>query len=336
MSTPVVRRVTADDADRLREIRLDALAADPEAFGSTLQRDEALPDEHWRVWAAASATGGDQAVFVGEAETGLVGLVAGFRDTARPRDIHLVSMWVASSWRGAGLGRRLVDALVTWARESDADGVTLWVTDQNDGARRLYEAVGFRSTGRTQPLPSHPQLTETELRLSLRPGRSDGGRLPAGYVELAPLTGERMDAYLAWAVANRAAALEAAGDHGPAAAEAAATRDLAGILDEPGTWVCALMAGIDDVLVGWLRMSEHPPTEAARIDDLFVFERHRGRGFGAAAVDEVEEWARMRGLRRVAVASLDASPDAEGFLRAVDFVADPAGGHWTRPVTAQR
>jgi hypothetical protein len=43
-----VQRVFADDAVPLRALRLRALRADPDDFGSTLAHEASLPDEHWQ------------------------------------------------------------------------------------------------------------------------------------------------------------------------------------------------------------------------------------------------------------------------------------------------
>jgi ribosomal protein S18 acetylase RimI-like enzyme len=60
-----------------------------------------------------------------------------------------------------GTFRGLVD-------EQQACAVTLWIADGNARARRLYERLGFVSTGRRQSLPSDPSVGEEELIRRLR------------------------------------------------------------------------------------------------------------------------------------------------------------------------
>lgn len=59
---------------------------------------------------------------------------------------HL-GMAIVEGHRGAGLGRRLLDAAVGWARERGCHKVGLEVWPHNTRARRLYERAGFVEEG---------------------------------------------------------------------------------------------------------------------------------------------------------------------------------------------
>lgn len=62
-------------------------------------------------------------------------------------DLHLfepsLGMLVAATHRRCGIGRALLDAALTWARENGRTGLTLRVFPDNDAARSLYAAFGF-------------------------------------------------------------------------------------------------------------------------------------------------------------------------------------------------
>ena len=60
---------------------------------------------------------------------------------------ELKRMYVRPGLRGLGLGRRLLDTGLGWAREQGASRVVLDTTEGMKAARRLYQRAGFRRTG---------------------------------------------------------------------------------------------------------------------------------------------------------------------------------------------
>ncbi len=61
---------------------------------------------------------------------------------------HVSAVFVAPDRWGEGIGGRIVDAVLTEARQRDYDRVQLWTHADNDRAQRLYESRGFRPSGR--------------------------------------------------------------------------------------------------------------------------------------------------------------------------------------------
>jgi ribosomal protein S18 acetylase RimI-like enzyme len=159
-----VRHAQAADWEALRRLRLAALADAPDAFASTLAAEVTLPAEVWR---RRAQDGPASATFIAVEGAVDVGLIRVFAEPGTPGRMHLVSMWVYPRHRRRGVGRALVAQAVRWAAERRARDVILWVADHNTAARRLYERIGFRPTGVRQPLPSDPERTESQLRLSL-------------------------------------------------------------------------------------------------------------------------------------------------------------------------
>ena len=167
MRDVTVRRVRADEGPVLKAVRLAALLESPSAFGSTHAAEVAQPDRHWASRAALGASGAHSATYFAVADQSVVGIVAGYRPDPAGSSIELVSMWVSPPHRRARIAARLVDAVIGWARETDAKSVELWVTQGNDAAARLYEGLGFRDTGEHQPLPSDPGKDELRMRRTL-------------------------------------------------------------------------------------------------------------------------------------------------------------------------
>ena len=156
-----IRRLAADDLDVLRKVRLDALRTDPDAFGSTLQREEGRPDEDWVRWLTSRS-----AMFVAENAGEPVGLAGGIVDDEQPDRAVLVSMWVAPASRNQGIGRGLVDAVVDWATQSGKQRVDLFVIEGNSATLALYERCGFGLTG-DQVQRDRDQATELLMSLNL-------------------------------------------------------------------------------------------------------------------------------------------------------------------------
>lgn len=89
------------------------------------------------------------------------------RGHLEPPIAHLIAVYVRPEWRRRGIGRAVSMAVVGWARERQAGAVVLSVSDWNDGARRVYESIGFAPTGVTRSLPWNPSMMESEMRLEL-------------------------------------------------------------------------------------------------------------------------------------------------------------------------
>jgi GNAT superfamily N-acetyltransferase len=148
----VIRMIRTEDWQLLRDVRLRALAGDPDAFLDTHARSSALPAEHWQERATPSDA---QASFAIERDGRFEGLVACFV-ADDPETVFLVAMWVAPELRGTGVARGLVEQVVEWARDRGASRVTLSVEEWNDRAAALYERCGFVATTAPPPFPYEP------------------------------------------------------------------------------------------------------------------------------------------------------------------------------------
>lgn len=71
--------------------------------------------------------------------------------------------------RGLGLGRRLVDECVRFARRAGYRTITLWTHRQLTAARRIYECAGFRCVHAEPTYSFGKHLVDETWRLSLAP-----------------------------------------------------------------------------------------------------------------------------------------------------------------------
>jgi GNAT superfamily N-acetyltransferase len=104
----MIRRVESDDWECLRDVRLRALASDPDAFLETVEDARTLPDERWRERARPSE---HDVTFVHERDDAFDGMVSAFVDDDA-ETVHLVGMWVAPDLRGSGVARELVGRII--------------------------------------------------------------------------------------------------------------------------------------------------------------------------------------------------------------------------------
>ena len=145
--TPVqVRRLQPGEWETLRAVRLAALADAPQAFGSTVEREQAFDEAEWRRRATNSH---NFIAWRGDEPVGQV-TVIGRGDGAGPdsrREWELVGMWVSPDARGSGSADLLVAAAAEAVQAEAAEHLILWVADGNARARAFYLRAGFRPTG---------------------------------------------------------------------------------------------------------------------------------------------------------------------------------------------
>jgi GNAT superfamily N-acetyltransferase len=158
-----IRRIRPDEGPRLRALRLGALVDAPLAFSSTVAREAAFTDDVWHSRAMKGAAGEDQVTHVAEREGRWIGIATGLADWPGRSGPVLVGMFVEPAERGRGVAVRLVESIVSWARDRGAARLYLWVTATNDPALRLYGKCGFRPTGKTRPLEHAPSVDELEM-----------------------------------------------------------------------------------------------------------------------------------------------------------------------------
>jgi ribosomal protein S18 acetylase RimI-like enzyme len=154
--------ITPHIAHIFKAVRLRALLDTPSAFGSTYTKESQLTDGDW-VKRAERWNGQRAAGFLAMDGETACGIVCSFLDEEDAARAHLISMWTAPTHRRQGLGRRLVDQVLAWARSRGARTMVLMVTSNNMAAIRFYERLGFARTGRTEPYPNDQALTEHEM-----------------------------------------------------------------------------------------------------------------------------------------------------------------------------
>jgi len=130
----------------------------PYAFGSTYEHEAVLDDRAWRQRVTSRAR------FLAEVDGVAAGTVSG-GDTEETGTAALTAMWVDPRFRRQGVGGKLIEIVLEWARAEGYSRVLLWVTEVNHTAERLYTRAGFVRTGATQDV--RPGELEHEMSREL-------------------------------------------------------------------------------------------------------------------------------------------------------------------------
>jgi RimJ/RimL family protein N-acetyltransferase len=138
-----IRRLEADDAAVYRELRLEALASHPEAFGASWEDESVKPASWWTERLEANS------VFGGWIDGSPLLGIAGFHVNGAAKLRHkgiLWGMYVRPDARGTGLAAALVQQVIAHA-QALVEEICLTVVSSNAAAYRLYSAAGFEQYG---------------------------------------------------------------------------------------------------------------------------------------------------------------------------------------------
>jgi len=140
-----VRQLLAAEAAAYRDIRLEMLQVNPEAFGSTYEAESGRSVAQFADSLARSFVAG------GFVDGQLAG-VAGFYALEGPKVSHRGNIWgvyVRGALRGRGVGHAVLSEVLRHAG-TRVTQVHLQVVTENAAARALYERLGFTTYG-TEP-----------------------------------------------------------------------------------------------------------------------------------------------------------------------------------------
>jgi ribosomal protein S18 acetylase RimI-like enzyme len=136
-----IQKLSPDDWQQYRDIRLMALKDDPHAFGSSYEEEVGQTELDWRnrigvMWFALDA---------GEV-VGLIGLLQRENQSSKHCG-YVISMWVRPHFRGQGIAKSLLKKLQKVAPTLGLKKLSLQVTVTQTAAFGLYQDLGFKTVG---------------------------------------------------------------------------------------------------------------------------------------------------------------------------------------------
>jgi len=140
-----IRPAEGSDASELVALAA-AIGGEPGGWLLTTEAWRPVADE--RRYLKAVRRHADAAVLVALDGDRIIGRLSLARDP-HPASAHVadLGMMVAASHRRRGIGRKLLDAAVAWARDVNVEKLELHVFHWNEPAIRLYEDFGFEREG---------------------------------------------------------------------------------------------------------------------------------------------------------------------------------------------
>jgi GNAT superfamily N-acetyltransferase len=138
---PTIRLLTADDVLAWRDLRIEMLRDEPEAFHADLSEIEGWSEDRWRKWVRPLP----DAVFGLVTGERLAGSACFFREKS-VKLAHkgwLTAVYVVPELRGQGWGRKLVRAVIDHARGH----VDVLLTGASPAGAPVYRAEGFETYG---------------------------------------------------------------------------------------------------------------------------------------------------------------------------------------------
>jgi GNAT superfamily N-acetyltransferase len=166
-SSLTVRRFAANEWRAYRALRLHALRDAPDAFGSTLAREEAFPDDEWVQRLERGAHSPTELPLVVEDEARPIGLAWARIDPDDAEVAALYQVWVDPVYRRRGVGRLVIDSALDWARSSGVRQMLLSVALGPGSALEFYRRLGFVEIGAPVPLRSGSAFRKQTMRRTL-------------------------------------------------------------------------------------------------------------------------------------------------------------------------
>jgi ribosomal protein S18 acetylase RimI-like enzyme len=144
-----IRAIGESDLRAYRELRLEALQAHPEAYGSDYTDQANDPESVWMGRIQASVEGKASRIFLAEDGGEIAGMVAAYREkgTKVCHSATLVSVYVRPRWRGCGLAGRMIGEVLAWCASVGVRILRLTVVTSNTPAIRCYQRCGFAVVG---------------------------------------------------------------------------------------------------------------------------------------------------------------------------------------------
>lgn len=148
-----VRSAAGESPERLKTLRLAALADSPKAFGAKYEIEKEKPINFWqnslRITSWCFVT-------LADLDIGLLAVDRSEKD--RQSDCWVSSWWIQEQYRGQGISRLMLSWVDNLARDKNWQKIGLGVWPDNKRAISAYQKLGFIADEQLMPSRSIPGL----------------------------------------------------------------------------------------------------------------------------------------------------------------------------------
>ena len=138
----IVKELTIDDWQDLKDIRLYALQESPNAFGGSYDEAIEFDDDKWRSYFAYKE--GKSVLYGLYDGCKIVGLGNARISNNTPLKSHFYMGYIHPLYRGLGLSRKLYQARIEWSENNKATEIEVNNRESNKAATAMNQSFGFQ------------------------------------------------------------------------------------------------------------------------------------------------------------------------------------------------
>lgn len=140
-----IRRASAGDAAAIAKVRVDSWRTTYRGLIPDAYLDAMEVEKSTALWERVlSAEDSAVSVFVATHDDEIIGFAAGnpLKEAKHGADAEITAVYLRRDYQRAGIGRRLLGAIVETQRAHGATAMIVWVIAGNKAARHFYEDLG--------------------------------------------------------------------------------------------------------------------------------------------------------------------------------------------------
>lgn len=133
-----MQKISPENWEKFRDIRLKALQSDPQAFGNTFEGESQKDMAYWK-----DKLSHPERRFYSAEEGGTFIAMAGLKKIAEDNWM-VTGVYTVPEWRGKNTAQKLVYQVIDEAVKAGAHKASLMVNIQQEAAVGMYKKMGFK------------------------------------------------------------------------------------------------------------------------------------------------------------------------------------------------